>query len=442
MVLGYYGRGEVAYLMNCRLKEYQKKLIRAEELIGICKPGTRVFLEQGPGEPLGVVREMMRQASRLKGIQLVIVPLPGVNKVPFVAPEYTEHWQIYSFFGGPALSRAIAEKRVEYVPINLSEIPAALHGVWRPDVAVIQVSPPDSAGFCSLGITVDYNRAAVDAAALVIAQVNRNMPVTCGDAAVHLSEITCIWEEDTELIQVPPTEPGEVEKQIATHVASLVPDGSTIQIGIGSVPDAILTALMDKRDLGIHSGLFSDRMLDLVEAGVVTGKKKTINPRKVVTGLLLGTERLYRFCHRNPLVELYPTTYTHNRAIVSRLDNFISINSVVEIDLTGQVNSEVINGNQISGIGGQIDFARIARLSRGGKAIFAMPSVARGKSKIVPRLSPDVPVSTARVEVDYVVTEFGIAELRHRSLRERAKALVQIAHPDFREELKSWVQKI
>lgn len=399
----------------------------------------KVFLEQGPAEPLSITKALMDQIDHIHGIQIEIMPITNVNKVPFADQRYTEHWKIYTFFGGSSLSKAISEKRVEYVPICVSEIPAALRGLYCPDVALIQVTAPDNSGFCNFGLAADYKRAVIEAASTVIAQVNNKMPVTCGDTGVHLSDIDYIMEEDTELIQIAPTKPREMEKEIASYVADLVPDGSVIQIGIGSVPDAILTALLNKHDLGIHSGLLSDRMLDLIEAGVVTGKFKNLNPGKVVGTLLIGTERLYKFCHRNPLIELYPVTYTHNRSIVNQLDNFVSINSAIEVDLTGQVNSETINGKQLAGIGGQVDFARIARLSKGGISIIAIPSIANGKTKIVPQLTQ---VSVTRTDADYVITEYGIANLRYRSLRERAKALVQIAHPDFRKELSYWGQKV
>jgi 4-hydroxybutyrate CoA-transferase len=410
--------------------------------VDLLKPGNRVYVEQGPAEPRLLVEELMRQVSRTKGIELIIAPLPNVNRVPFADPAYTEHWRVYSFFGGQSISKAMAEKRIEYVPIHLSEIPAALGGDFRPDFSLIQVTPPDSAGLCNFGVAVDYNRAAIEASKTVIAQVNYRMPTTCGNSGVYLSEIDYIVEGDTDLIQVPGTQPGEKERQIAENVVELIPDGSTIQIGLGTIPDAILTALHNKRDLGIHSGFLCEKMLDLIEAGVVTGNKKEINPRTAVAGVLLGTDRLYKYCDRNPIVELHPTTYTHDPRIVSRLKNFISINSVIEIDLTGQINAEMVNGQQMSGVGGQADFARIARLSPGGKSIIAMPSSAKGRSKIVPHLNPGMPVSNARADVDYVVTEYGVADLRYRSLSERAKALIKIAHPDFRDELKHWVRKI
>ena len=427
--------------MNNYLKEYQQKIISIDDAIDSIRTGLKVYIEQGPAEPFALIRGMMKSVERTRGIKLVIVPLPIINKVPFATPEYTDCWQIYTFFGGPALRKPIKEGRVKYVPIHMSEIPAAIMGPFRPDIAVIQVSPPDAAGYCSLGPAVDYNPAAIEAASTVIAQVNKRLPVTFGDSRVHLSRIQYLVEEESDLNLVPPVGTGTVESQIAGYVADLVSDGSTIQIGMGSLPDAILTAFLGKRELGVHSGMLSDRIVDLIEAGVVTGSRKKLNNGKVVAGVLVGTDRLYKFCHRNPMVEMYPTTYTHNRGLISQLENFVSINSAIEIDLTGQVNSETIIGEYITGIGGQVDFARIGRLSNGGKSIFAFPSMAKGKSRIVPQLQAGVPVSTPRSDVDYVVTEFGVANLRYRSLRERARALIGVAHPDFRPELKKWSER-
>ncbi|MHB8986522.1 MAG: acetyl-CoA hydrolase/transferase family protein, partial [Eubacteriales bacterium] len=264
-----------------------------------------------------------------------------------------------------------------------------------------------------------------------------NMPFAGGDSFIHLSEIDWIVERDDVLIEVPMGKPGELEEEIARLVAGLVPDGAAVQLGIGALSDAIALALREKVNLGIHSGLFSEAMLELVESGAVTGMRKEINPRKVVAATVTGTSRVYRFCDRNPGLELYQTTYTHNPYVIGKLTNFISINSCLEIDLTGQVNAEVAGSRLISGVGGQMDFIRGARLSPGGKAIMAIPSTARGGqvSRIVPRLNQNVPVSTPRAEVDYVVTEYGIAELRYRTLREKAKALISVAHPNFRAEL-------
>lgn len=425
------------------LREYQRKIISKDDIADILKSGMKIYLEQGPAEPIDLIEALCLQAHIVKNLQLIAFPIPNVNQVGYLSTAINNNWKVFTSFGGRELSKAIASCQADYVPMHYSEITSALvYQKLRPDAAVIQVSHPDSAGYCNLGPDVQFNQTAVEAASVVIAQVNNNLPITCGDTGVHLSDIDYVFEADRKLIQFSPAEPSETEKQIAAYVAELIPDGSTIQIGIGNLPDAILSALMEKKDLGLHSGLVSDRMVDLIEAGVVTGRQKTLKPRKVVTTVLLGTDKVYNFCDRNPLVELYATSYTHNRAVISQIRNFISINSAIEIDLTGQINAESVNQFQISGVGGQVDWARIARLSDNGKSIVVIPSVVKGKSKIVEGLNSGTPVTTARTEADFIVTEYGVAQLRYRSIRERAKALINIAHPDFRDELRFWLKKM
>ena len=417
-------------------KEYEKKIIDEDDIANIIKPGMRVFIAQGTGEPLVLVKALCRQADHFHNIKITVFPLPGINHALFAAQEYLDNWQIHAFFIIPELREAVFKGLAHYFPVHTSEIPIALSGQLRPDVSMIQVTPPDASGFCNMGVTIDYNRAAVDAASITIAQINSLMPVTCGDTGIHISEIDYFVKGDVELVQVPARKPNQVDLKLAENVVDLIPDGSTIQTGIGSMMDAILHGLKDKNDLGIHSGLLSDSMVELIEAGVVTGLNKNIDKRKVVAGILLGTNRLYEFCNKNPLVELYPTTYTHNRAKFSKLKNFVSINSMLEVDLTGQVNAESIKDKIIAGIGGQLDFMRIGRLSPGGKSILVMPSAVKGKSKIVHRFNQLVAVSDPRVDVDFVVTEYGVAALRYQSLSRRAMALAEISHPDFRDELK------
>ena len=419
--------------MNYTSKNYIQKIINKNEFLSLISQNKNVFIEQGPAEPLALIRSLIN--SSIKGLKLIVVPLPNINKIHFASSIYADRWEIYSFFSSKNLAKASSDINVEYIPIHLSEIPKALSTKYKPDVALVQVTPPNSAGFCSLGAAVEYNKTAAESSKIVVAQANRKMPFTCGDSCIHISEIDYIIEEDQDLIQIQPTLPDEVEKQIGDNVSSLIDDGSTIQVGIGRVPDAVMLALQNKCDLGIHSGILTESMLNLIEAGVVTGIKKNINTRKVVVGQLLGTDRLYEFSNCNPVIEVHPTTYTHNPLIIGGLYKFVSINSALEIDLTGQINSEFIEGKQISSVGGQTDFARIARLSPKGKSIIAMPSTSKKKSKVVPFLSKHAPVTTARTDVDFVVTEYGIADLRFLSLRQRALKLIDIAHPDYRSEL-------
>ncbi len=414
-------------------KNYSQKLVTKKDFISLINQSNNIFIEQGPAEPLALIKMLME--SSVKGLKLIIVPLPNINKLQFALPIYADQWDIYAFFSNKELVEASSGINVEYIPIHLSEIPKALSTKYKPDITLVQVTPPNSSGFCSLGAAVEYNKAAVKSAKIVVAQANRKMPFTCGDSCIHISEIDYIVEEDQDLVQIPSTLPKEVESQIGENVSSLIDNGSTIQVGIGRVPDAVMLALRSKSDLGIHSGVLTESMLNLIESGVVTGIKKSIDSRKVVTGQLLGTDRLYEFSNCNPVIEVHPTTYTHNSSIIRGLYKFVSINSALEIDLTGQINSEFIEGKQISSVGGQVDFARIARLSPKGKSIIAMPSTVQNKSKIVPHLSEDAPVSIARTDVDFVVTEFGVADLRYLSLKQRALKLINIAHPDYRKEL-------
>ena len=305
------------------------------------------------------------------------------------------------------------------------------------DVALIQVTPPDEHGYCSLGVSVDYTKPAAEAAKTVIAQVNDRMPRTMGESFIHVTEIDCFVEHSAPIIELGAPKIGDVERAIGENCASLISDGDTLQLGIGAIPDAVLLFLKDKKDLGIHSEMFSDGVVELVEAGVVTNKKKTFHPGKMVVTFLMGSKKLYDFVNNNPTVEMYPVDYVNDPVVIMKNDNIVSINSCVQADLMGQVCSESIGLTQISGVGGQVDFVRGAMMAKNGKSIIAMPSTAgKGKfSKIVPLLDEGAAVTTSRNDVDYIVTEYGIAALRGKTLRERAKALIQIAHPDFREGL-------
>jgi Acetyl-CoA hydrolase len=305
------------------------------------------------------------------------------------------------------------------------------------DVALIHVSEPDQHGYCSFGVAVDYTKPAAECAKTVIAQVNRNMPRTLGDSFIHVSNIDYLVESDDPIIELSPPKIGEVECAIGKNCASLIQNGDTLQLGIGAIPDAVLLFLKDKHDLGIHSEMFSDGVVELVEAGVITNKKKNFHPGKSVVTFLMGTRRLYDYVDNNPEVEMYPVDYVNDPCVIARNDNLISINSCVQVDLMGQVVSTSVGLKQISGVGGQVDFVRGANMSKGGKTIMAMPSTAaKGKvSKIVPLIDEGASVTTSRYDVNYVVTEYGIAQLKGKTLRERAQALITIAHPDFRPEL-------
>ena len=306
------------------------------------------------------------------------------------------------------------------------------------DVAMVMVSPPDENGMCSLGVSVDYTQEAVKQARTVIAQVNPQMPWTGPHSLVRVEDLDCIVEHEAPLIELQPPKIGEIERAIGEHCASLIPDGATLQLGIGAIPDAVLLFLKDKKDLGIHSEMFSDGVVALAEAGVITNAKKTLHPGKFVVTFLMGTRRLYDFVDHNPDVDMYPVDYVNNPFIIAQNDNLISINSCVQVDLMGQVASETIGPRQISGVGGQVDFVRGASASKGGVSIMAMPATVKGKiSKIVPLLDEGAAVTTSRNDVDYIVSEYGVAALKGQTLRQRARNLIEIAHPDFRDGLKA-----
>lgn len=361
----------------------------------------------------------------------------AMGKAAYCQPQYDKNFHHNAFFLGGSTRAAAAEGRVDFTPVYFSEIPGLLREDLRPNVTLLQCSPPDAHGYVSLGVSVDYTKPAAEASDLVIAQVNQNMPRTLGDSFLHVTQIGCLVEADTPVIELAPPKIGDVERAIGENVASLVRDGDTLQLGIGAIPDAVLLFLKEKNDLGIHTEMFSDGVVELVEAGVITNKAKTLHRGQSVATFLMGTRRLYDYVNNNPAVAMYPVDYVNDPYVIGQNDNLVSINSCVQVDIMGQVVSTSAGLRQISGVGGQVDFVRGANLSKGGRAIMAMPSTTgKGKiSKIVPFLDQGSAVTTTRNEVNYVITEYGIARLKGKSLRQRAEALIRIAHPDFRDEL-------
>lgn len=366
-----------------------------------------------------------------------IVHMVAMGTAPYCQPGMEKHFRHNALFVGGSTRKAVEEGRADYTPCFFHEIPRLFtDGCLPVDVAFIQVSLPDERGYCSFGISVDYTQPAAQAAKLVIAQVNKNMPYTYGNG-IHLKDIDFIVEKDEPLIELPPPKIGETERKIGEYVASLIHDGDTLQLGIGAIPDAVLSFLGEKKNLGIHSEMFSDGVVDLARKGVITNTKKTINPGKFVSCFLMGTRKLYDFVDHNEDVLIEAVDYTNDPFVVAKIDNIISINSAIQVDLMGQTNSEMIGNRQFSGVGGQVDFVRGASRAKGGKAIIAMPATAaKGKiSKIVPLLDEGSAVTTSRNDIDYVVTEFGIASLKGKTLRQRAKALIEIADPKFKASL-------
>lgn len=409
--------------------------LSAEEAVRVIQSGNRVFLHTAAATPIRLVEAMSARASELRDVEVVSMHTEG--PAPYLDPAYAESFRLNALFVGANVRKAVQEGRADYLPVFLSEAPSLFRrGILPLDVAMVQVSPPDAHGFCSLGVSVDTSRAAVQMAKYVIAQVNPNMPRSHGDGLIHKSNIDAfVWCEDP-LPEIPMPRPSEVEMSIGRYVAELVDHGATLQMGIGNIPDAVLACLGDHKELGIHTEMFSDGLIPLVEKGVVTNAHKKIHPGKIVATFAMGTRRLYDFLDDNPLIEMLDASYVNDTANIRQNPKVTAINSAIEVDLTGQVCADSIGTKQFSGVGGQMDFIRGASLSEGGRPIIALPSVTkRGESRIVPLLKTGAGVVTTRAHVHYVVTEYGIAHLYGLNLRQRAQALIAIAHPDHREML-------
>ncbi|WP_301860544.1 acetyl-CoA hydrolase/transferase family protein [uncultured Megasphaera sp.] len=422
--------------MNDWRTTYADKIVSVEEAVSHVKSGDRIAFSHACGEGQALTAELVKQAPRLENVE--IVHMVAMSTAPYCQPGMEKHFRHNALFVGGSTRKAVEEGRADYTPCFFHEIPSLFRdGLLPIDVAFIQVSEPDENGNCSLGISVDYTQPAAETAKLRIAQVNKNMPYTYGNG-INLKDIDYIVEKDEPLIELQPPHIGDTERKIGEYVASLIKDGDTLQLGIGAIPDAVLSFLGEKKDLGIHSEMFSDGVVDLANKGVITNAKKTIDQGKFVANFLMGTKKLYDFVDHNPDVLIEPADYTNDPFVVAQVDNIICINSAMQVDLMGQVNAEMIGYRQFSGVGGQVDFVRGASRSKGGKAIIAMPSTT-GKtkkiSKIVSLLDEGSAVTTSRNDVDYVITEFGIAALKGKTLRQRAKALIAIAHPDFRAPL-------
>jgi acyl-CoA hydrolase/GNAT superfamily N-acetyltransferase len=415
---------------------YASKIATFEAATKKIQPGRRILIGSGAAEPAGLVEALITHGGHLADNEIVHIMTLG--PAPYVRPELQHRFRHVAFFIGPNTRQAIAEGRADYLPVFLSEIPSLIRSRRvRIDVALVQVSPPDRRGYVSLGVSVDVVRAAVDTADLVIAEVNQQMPRTLGDSFLHVDRIDGLIPVDTPLFQGPSEPPDEVAREIGRQVARLVPDGATLQTGIGMIPDALLGELRERRDLGVHTEMLSDGVMMLAEAGVITGRKKTRQPGKMVASFVMGSRALYEWVHEHPAIEMRPSEYTNDPGVIRQNDRMISINSAIAVDLTGQVASDTLGGRFYSGIGGQVDFIRGAAQSRGGKAIIALRSTAKkGQvSRICGALEAGTGVVTSRGDVRYVVTEYGIADLWGRSVRERATALISVAHPDFRAEL-------
>ena len=405
-----------------------------EEAVALVKSRDRVFVHTAAAAPQRLVAALAARGSEVRGVEIVQLHTEGA--APYASGEHPGSFHVSSLFVGANLRDAVASGEADYVPVFLSEVPALLRGPLRPEVAMVQLSPPDAHGYCTLGVAVDAARTAVQTATRVVAELNPRMPRTHGDALVHVDDIDLAIEVDYPIPERAPEPMSDVERAIGRHVADLVEDGATLQIGIGSVPDAVLASLGGHRDLGVHTEMFSDGVVELVERGVITGRHKRTHPGKLVAAFVLGTRRLYDFVDDNPQVFMTGADYVNDTAVIRRNPKVTAINSAIEVDLTGQVVADSIGTRQFSGVGGQMDFIRGASLSHGGKPIIALPSTTRhGASRIVPLLQAGAGVVTTRAHVHYLVTEYGVANLYGRGLRQRARALIDIAHPDHREAL-------
>lgn len=409
--------------------------VSAEEALKLVRSGDRVYIHSVAAAPQQLIKALTERADELRDVELVHLHTEG--SAPYSDPKYTDSFRINAFFVGENIRDAVNHARADYIPVFLSEIPALFRQNVLPlDVALINVSPPDSHGFCSLGVSVDIARAAVDCAKTVIAQINPHMPRTIGDALVHVKDIHAMVEVNDPLPEVPVPNLNDTDRAIGRYIAELIDDGATLQMGIGSIPNAVLASLGNHKDLGIHTEMFSDGVINLVEKGVVTGKLKAKHPGKIVAGFVMGTKRLYDFIDDNPQVLMLDIEYVNDTSVIRRNPKATAINSAIEVDLTGQVCADSIGTRLYSGVGGQMDFIRGASLSPGGKPIIALPSSTKnGETKIVPYLKQGAGVVTTRAHVHYIVTEFGVAYLYGKNLRQRATELINIAHPDHREAL-------
>jgi len=416
--------------------EYEKKKVSAEEAVSVIKSNDRVFISGNAATPVELAQALADRKDKLRDVEITHVLLMVDD--PLSKPGTEGHFRHNSFFVGPGDRGAVQEGRADYTPVFLWEIPKLFYsGQLSPDVSIVQLSPPDKHGFMSFGVECLLSKAAVETSRIVIAQVNEQMPRTLGDSFVHISRVARVVEASVELPELMPTSLSELEKKVGSYIAGLVEDGSTLQLGIGGIPSAALEAMYDKKDLGIHTEMVSDSIMHAIEAGVITGEKKTLHRYKAVATFYLGTKKLYEFINNNPLFETLPADYTNNPFVICQNEKMIAINSALEVDLTGQVCADSIGTRIYSGFGGQVDFIRGASRSKNGKPIIALLSTTKkGEiSRIVPTLRVGAGVVTTRADVHYVVTEFGIAYLHGKTLRQRAEALIGIAHPDFRSVL-------
>ncbi len=428
------------------MQTYESRVTTAEQAIGEgVKSGDRIFLTGNCSVPKVLLEALVARAPELENVEICHALTIGSSD--YVAPEMEGHLRANSLFIGPNVRQAVQEGRADFTPVLLSEFTLLFKENALPlDVAFVHLSPPDEHGFCSYGIETGLTKTPAESARVIIAEVNENMPRCLGDSFIHVSRLDYIVPVDYPLMELPMSEGGlsEVHARIGEHIAALIPDGATMQMGIGAIPDAVLNFLQDKRDLGVHTELFSDSVIDMVEAGVITNARKTLHPGKITAGFMIGTRRIYEWVHDNPLIELRRTEYINDPFIISQNYCQVAINSALEIDLTGQVCADSIGPKLYSGVGGQLDFIYGASRSEGGVPIIALPATAKGGtvSRIAPMLKQGAGVVTSRYHVHYIVTEYGVADLYGKTIRQRARALINIAAPQFRDELTRGAQEL
>jgi acetyl-CoA hydrolase len=430
------------------LNIYNKKLTTADEAVKQIKSGDNIVVQPGCAVPLELVRAMVKRKNEIENVTLYHILIVG--ELPYVEPGMENHFRHKAFFIGANTRKAVHEGRAEFIPIFLSELPLLFkRNIIPVNVALLNLSPPDEHGFCSYGVDVGTIKTAAERAKIIIAQVNTEMPRSLGDSFIHINKIHYIVEHNEPIQELPQVDPNAskellmVYDTIGRRVADLIEDGATLQMGIGAIPDSVMRYVRDKKDLGIHTEMFSDGIIPLVEGGIINGEQKSLHPGKIIAGFVLGTRKVFDFIDNNPVIEFHPQEYVNDPFIIAKNKKMVAINSAIEIDLTGQVCADSIGTKIFSGIGGQIDFIRGAAHSEGGKPIIALPSTTKDGqvSRIVPQLRSGAGVVTSRGDVHYIVTEHGVAYLFGKSLKERARELIKIAHPNFRDELTKYAKE-
>lgn len=421
---------------------FHDKLVAADVALRAVRSGDVVYVHPGCATPQRLLDALVARAAELTDVK--VVHLMSLGRADYVAPSMAGHFRHVALFCGKNVREAINAGRADYVPVFLSEVPRLFRsGALKPDVALIHVSPPDEHGFCSFGVGVECTKAAAETARIVIAQVNPAMPRVLGDNFIHVRNVAHFVEADEPLAELPRVRMSPTFEEIGRNVASLIDDGATLQLGIGGIPDAVLHFLRDRKALGVHSEMFSDGMVELIEEGVVTNERKTLHPGKTVASFVLGSRSLFDFIHNNPIVEFHPSDYVNDPFVIARNDRMVAVNSAIAVDLTGQVCSDSIGDSVYSGFGGQVDFIRGAARAKDGRAIIALLSTARDGqvSRITASLEPGAGVVTSRADVHFIVTEFGVVDVFGKTVRERARALIGIAHPKFRGDLEALARK-